>query len=71
MNYDYKESYNNNLIASCWPFLGHGEGTPKTNNVKMTAATLTGQLLSNPNVLAAFQEKIGGMVGKSSGYIER
>jgi len=34
-------------------------------------AQLAGQLISNPDVLAAFSQKLGGMVGHCSGYISR
>ena len=34
-------------------------------------STLTSKLLTDPNVLAAFSNELGSLVGKSSGYIER
>ena len=43
----------------------------KADSAKKTAAALTGELLQNPNVLAAFTDKLGSMVGKPSGYIDR
>lgn len=41
-------------------------GENATNEV----AKLTGSLLQNPEVMAAFEQKLAGMVGRKSGYIE-
>ena len=35
------------------------------------AATIAGQLMENPGVLAALQGRLEGMIGARSGYIER
>ena len=45
-------------------FLGQGDGDARP-------AELASQLMQNPQVLAALQDKLGSMVGVSSGYIQR
>lgn len=52
---------------------------PRTNPVNITGQTedsgqptvLASQLMRNPAVLAALQDKLGSMVGHNSGYIQR
>ena len=43
---------------------GQGDGDARP-------AELASQLMQNPQVLAALQDKLGSMVGVSSGYIQR
>ena len=45
-------------------FVGQGDGDARP-------AELASQLMQNPQVLAALQDKLGSMVGVSSGYIQR
>lgn len=43
---------------------------PDGENATNEVAKLTGSLLQNPEVMAAFEQKLAGMVGRKSGYIE-
>ena len=55
----------NNLYSSCLVlFAGHGDDSGQP-------AVLASQLMRDPQMLAALQDKLGSMVGHSSGYIQR
>jgi nucleosome assembly protein 1-like 1 len=49
---------------------GTGDEAQAKDDPRAVAARLTGQLMTNPRVLAAFDEKLRGMIGKNSGYID-
>lgn len=50
--------------VSCLVYIsGQGDG--------QEPAALAGQLMQNPMVLAALQERLGSIAGGSSGYIQR
>lgn len=52
------------------PEIGVVDDAVAKEDPKTVAAKLTGQLMADPNVMAAFGNKLASMVGQRSGYIE-
>ena len=59
------------MIYLCHTLERSGEVTESVADEDSKAMNIAGQLMQNPQVLAALQGRLEGMIGTRSGYIEK